>query len=200
MKETWKAVEDVLKEIAPLVYKDLHEGASQADIDELESLIGVKLPADFIEFYKVHNGQTPIKFDPDIAFFDHTKLMSVAEIIEVWTMWKEMTEAGEFTDDDKPWITTPDTGIKKDWWNPLWLPFFDDANSNHYCIDLDPAPDGNYGQVIRTWHDDKERRLIARSFKDWFVQYKTDLLSGKLVLLTHSNQDELVYYGMDYGE
>jgi len=200
MKETWKIVEDKLKEVAPLVYNDLNAGATQADIDELENVIGKKLPADFIEFYKVHNGQTPIKFDPDISLFEHTKLMSIAEITEVWTMWKEMVEAGEFEDDNKPWPTEPGAGIKKDWWNPFWVPFFDDADSNHYCIDLDPAPDGNYGQVIRTWHDDKERRLIARSFKEWFIQYKEDLLSGKLILKTHGNADGPVYYGVEYGE
>jgi cell wall assembly regulator SMI1 len=199
MKETWEIVADKLKEMAPIVYKDLNEGATQEQIDELERLTGVKLPIDFVEFYKIHNGQTPIKFAPDISLFDHTKLMSIEEIIEVWTRWKEQVDAGEFIDNkNMPWKTNPDTGIKNDWWNPLWIPFFDDADCNHYCIDLDPAPNGNYGQVIKTWHDDKERRMIAKSFKDWFIQFKEDLLNGKLVKVEYSSEGSLTYYGIDY--
>jgi len=198
MKETWQIVAAKLKEIAPLVYEDLNEGATQAEIDELQSLMGVKLPADLIEFYKIHNGQTPIKFDPDIAFFNHHKLMSVAEITEVRTMWTDMVEAGEFVDrKGLPKRSKPDAGIKDGWWNTLWLPFFDDANSNHYCIDLDPSPEGNYGQVIQTWHDDHERRLIAPSLKAWFIQYKEDLATGKLVVKTHGDKDALTFCGIE---
>jgi cell wall assembly regulator SMI1 len=200
MKEIWKTIENKLKEMAPLVYEDLNEGATQEQIDELERVIGAKLPTDFVEFYKIHNGQTPIKFDPEITLFNHAKLMSIDEIIEVWDMWKGLVEAGEFIDNkNKPKKTNPDTGIKNDWWNTLWIPFFDDGNSNHYCIDLDPAQDGNYGQVIQTWHDDKDRKLIARSFKDWFIQFKDDLLNEKLVRIEYVDDDgKLFYYGIDY--
>jgi cell wall assembly regulator SMI1 len=200
MKETWKTIENKLKEIAPLVYEDLNGGATQEQIEELERVIGAKLPGDFVEFYKVHNGQTPIKFDPNISLFDHTKLMSIDEIIEVWEMWKELVDAGEFIDHkNKPKESNPGIGIKNDWWNTLWVPFFNDGDSNHYCIDLDPAKDGNYGQVIQTWHDDKDRKFIARSFKDWFVQFKEDLLNEKLIQKEHVGGDgSLIYYGIDY--
>jgi cell wall assembly regulator SMI1 len=144
MKETWEIVADKLKEMAPIVYKDLNEGATQEQIDELERLTGIK---------------------------DNKNI---------------------------PWKTNPDIGIKNDWWNPLWIPFFDDADCNHYCIDLDPAKDGNYGQIIKTWHDDKERRMVARSFKDWFIQFKEDLLNGKLVKVEFSSEESLIYYGIDY--
>ena len=48
MKETWKAIENKLKEIAPLVYEDLNGGATQEQIEELERVIGAKLPGDFV--------------------------------------------------------------------------------------------------------------------------------------------------------
>jgi cell wall assembly regulator SMI1 len=86
--------------MAPLVYEDLNDGATQEQIEKLERVIGAKLPIDFVEFYKIHNGQTPIKFDPDISLFDHAKLMSIDEIIEVWQMWKELVDAGEFIDNN----------------------------------------------------------------------------------------------------
>ncbi|HEX6427039.1 MAG TPA: SMI1/KNR4 family protein [Niastella sp.] len=201
MKETWKAIENKLKEMAPLVYEDLNEGATQAQIEELERVIGAKLPDDFIEFYKIHNGQKPINFNPNIALFDHTKLMSIDEIIEEWDMNKGLLEAGEFVDHkNQPKKTVPDVGIKNGWWNTLWIPFFDDGDCNHYCIDLDPAKDGSYGQVIQTWHDDNERKLIARSFKDWFVQFKEDLLNEKLILNEYTRDEDgsLLYCGIDY--
>jgi cell wall assembly regulator SMI1 len=59
MKETWKIVADKLKEMAPIVYKDLNEGVAQEQIDELERLTGAKLPIDFVEFYNINNGKTP---------------------------------------------------------------------------------------------------------------------------------------------
>jgi|GEM_PF-4118631 len=36
------------------------------------------------------------------------------------------------------------------------------------CIDLDPAPGGTVGQVIRRLHDDDRRERVAASFTQWF--------------------------------
>ena len=75
----------------------------------------------------------------------------------------------------------PDKGIKNDWWNDSWIPITYDGSGNHYCLDLDPTEEGIYGQIIRMWHDDAERTLVANSFKEWIVDYKDKLVSGQMV-------------------
>ncbi len=196
--QLWDSVDSKLKEIAPLICGDLKNGATQEQINELENLVGIKLPSSFIEFYKIHNGQKEFKFDPYISFsfYEFTKLMSIDEIIECWKMWKEHYDGGEFIDkkgnEEK---TIPDKEIKPKWWNILWIPFFDDMDCNHYCLDLDPSSEGNFGQVIKMWHDDGRRILISNSFEDWFLQYKNDLVNNKFVLLEDFNSDgELELY------
>ena len=57
MTETWKLIESKLQEIAPDILDNLNDGVTDNEVDVLEKQINSKLPTDFIEFYKVHNGQ-----------------------------------------------------------------------------------------------------------------------------------------------
>ncbi|PPK42935.1 hypothetical protein B0G57_11531 [Trinickia symbiotica] len=38
---------------------------------------------------------------------------------------------------------------------------------------LDGAEGGTYGQVIRIWHDDAQRELVASSFREWLHRLVT---------------------------
>ena len=59
MNKYWQEIEEIFK---PKKYQDLfklNEGASQSDLENLESSIGVQLPQSVKDFYRVHNGQEP---------------------------------------------------------------------------------------------------------------------------------------------
>ena len=109
------------------------------------------------------------------------ELLSFERIADEWKVWKDLLDSKDFEDKNGPFSSTPDSGIKKDWWNALWIPFTYDGSGNHYCLDLDPSNEGTYGQIIRMWHDDPQRNLVANSFSVWMTDYKNKLVSGQLV-------------------
>ncbi len=165
--ETWLAAN------APQLTGALNPGATDAELRELATTIGAELPADFISFYRIHNGQQSERS----GLLDGEVLLSVPEMLAEWTIWNDLLKNGDF----EGATSTPDHGVRADWWNPLWLPLTYDGAGNNYCLDLSPALGGTRGQIIRMWHDDSERTLLAASFSEWITQYVTDLEAGKYV-------------------
>lgn len=169
--DLWNRFETWLSKNAPHLKAELNPSVAAQDLEELEKMIDSKLPQDYVDFLKIHNGQ---ERDGE-GLIDTEELLSSERIIEEWTVWKGLLDSGEFAD----YESKPDKGIKNDWWNSKWIPVTYDGNGNHYCLDLDPASDGSVGQIIRMWHDAAERELIAPSFKDWMDNYLTALNKGE---------------------
>lgn len=171
----WVRFEKWLQENAPHLLQVLNDGAVQADIDRLEALINKKLPEDFVQFYKIRNGQDEEKGREGLI--DAEEWMSIKGIICQWECWKGLLDDRVFEDS----TSEPDEGVKNDWWNPLWIAFTYDGSGNHICIDLDPAPGGTVGQVMRMWHDAGDRPVYARSFTEYMCNYITGLETGEYV-------------------
>jgi cell wall assembly regulator SMI1 len=177
MIEIWAAIKLKLTEIAPNMLDNLNAGVTDKEVEDLEKLIKAKLPIEFVDFCKIHNGQKP----GSAGLFDCEELLSFERIKDEWTAWKGLLDSKCFEDEGGHFTSLPDNGIKNEWWNALWIPITYDGSGNHYCLDLDPAGQGSYGQIIRMWHDDAERSLEAASFKDWVLAYKDKLVGGQLV-------------------
>ncbi len=173
MIEYWTKIEAWLNKNAPLIYKSLNAGALDKDFEALEKLVNAKLPEDFKAFYKLHNGQDGDEY----AFIESEELLSIEYIINSWNIWKDLDDDNTFSDQ----YSTPDEGIKEEWWNPKWVPFTHDGSGNHFCLDLDPAEGGTYGQVIRVWYDEEERTIEAGSFTLWLKDVLEILESGDYV-------------------
>lgn len=159
----------------------LHTGVEQNDIDELEKVIGKKLPADFVESYLIHNGQE--EGEERLTLIQGQYLLPVKWIIKGWKTRKEIMEQILRETGDNQVTSDPEDGIKDDWWNPFWIPFTYDGSGNNICIDLDPAPGGTYGQVITWYHDSGYRELYADSFEDYLDFYIAGLERGKYVFI-----------------
>ncbi len=179
ISESWMRFKNFLSADAPQFLTLLNPGATQDDITKLELVIGKKLPADFVQFYLLCNGQDEQKGVQGLI--DSEELLSINSIIDQWHAWKELLDNRIFEDEDGPFTSKPDSGVKNDWWNPFWIPFTHDGSGNHICIDLDPAPGGHFGQVIRMWHDSAERELYAGSFSDYFGNYVAGVDAGEFV-------------------
>ena len=183
MEQVWHSIKSKLKIIAPQILEGLNKGVSDDGVQKLEKLIIAKLPESFIDFYKVHNGQT----EDSPGLIGAEELLSFERITIEWKRWKSLLDDKHFEDEHGSYKSRPGLGIKNNWWNPLWLPITYDGHGNHYCLDLDPNSGGTYGQIIRMWHDEVERSLEATSFKKWITNYKNDLLADKFM------------YSEDYG-
>ena len=169
----WNRFENWITKNASHLTSELNASASEDDIAKLEKTIGGKLPKEYIDFLKIHNGQNR---DSE-GLIDTEELLSTERVIEEWFVWKELLDKGDFNDSQ----SEPNKGIKSDWWSPKWIPITYDGSGNHYCIDMDPDTNGESGQIIRMWHDSAERELVASSFKEWISNYVNDLEKGKYV-------------------
>ena len=150
---------------------DLNPPATQEEIEELNSTLGVDLPNDFIEVLKIHNGQK----GESAWLFDSQEFLSTHRILEEFNIWKNLLKTKL---QDK--VSTPDSGVKNDWWNRKWIPFTSDGCGDHYCLDLDPTATGTKGQVITLWYESEQREIVEKSFSQWFEEYVNQLYSGEL--------------------
>lgn len=173
MKNIWNRLTPWLEVNAKHLLGELNKGATSADFAKLEQTIGAKLPSDFKDFYQVHNGQQE-GYD---GLIDGEELLSTGRIIDEWKVWKGLYDGGDFKDS----CSSPDRGVKNDWWHPLWIPITYDGSGNHFCMDLSPATDGRVGQIIRLKHDDDKRKLVADSFAEWVTRYAEDIENGNYI-------------------
>jgi cell wall assembly regulator SMI1 len=177
VKASWKRIEKWLRENAPSQAKSLGKGATSAQVNRLESRLGVSLPAQFIESYSHHDGQKgDCDFIPD--GYGTFYLLTLRDIPREWRLWNELTDSGEFDHQE----ATPDEGVAEDWWNRGWIPFASNGGGDHLCIDLAPAKGGKVGQVIKMQHDDSDRKLLAPSFAAWLNHLAEALKNGELDL------------------
>lgn len=163
MQQQWQRLEAWLRTKNPKLLVDLNPPASDFDIQTLEQKLGIKLPMDFIDFLKVHNGQ---RGDAE-WLFSGSEFLSSQRILDEWTIWKNLLDSGDF-DRAK---SEPGNGVQSMWWNPKWIPFTYNGAGDHLCLDLDPATGGHVGQVITLWHDDGARKKKADNFVQWFAEF-----------------------------
>lgn len=171
----WNGFKNWIAENASDLQNSLNPGASNEQLDALEKLIGKDLPSDVRAIYKVHNGQDSA--EPGLLIGE--EFLSLSRMADEWIIWKELLDADTFSDENGEFTSSPDEGVKNNWWNPAWIPVSYDGAGNHYCIDLDPDENGTYGQIVRMWHDSDERELVADSMKEWLADYVQNLEDGK---------------------
>jgi len=151
---------------------DLNPPATDAQIEELTSTLGLTLPEDFTDVLRIHNGQK----GKSAWLFDSQEFLSTHRIIEEFNIWKNLLNS-----ELKGKLSTADEGVKNDWYNLNWIPFTSDGCGNHYCLDLSPSPTGKKGQVITLWYESSEREIVSGSFTQWFEEYVKELFSGELI-------------------
>jgi cell wall assembly regulator SMI1 len=174
MNIIWNRIEKWLGANAPEVLDGLNPPATPDQILQAEAALGVSFPQDVRDTFKIHNGQasdTP-------WLLDGWEFMSVERIVEEWKVWKDLLDGGDF----KGTESDSDGHTVTDWWSPLWIPLTYDGAGNHHCLDLSPGRLGRTGQIIRMWHDDAARDLIAPGYREWLLQLANAFEAGKYKL------------------
>lgn len=174
MKKSWQKIEGWININHPTMIETLNLGATNQELFHLETILGNRLPEDFKAFLSIHNGQTWTH----LKLFNGDRLLAIEDIINDWTSWN--TVLPDIDTDCKSMFgeaakSSPQKGIKDDWWNPSWVPITSDGSGDSFCIDLDPTSEGTIGQIIRMYHDDPERTLVSSSFSEWIYNYIEDL-------------------------
>lgn len=175
MRDFWIQIEKWLNKNCPHLIEELNSGVSQQDIEILESKLNISLPADFLEFYKIHNGQNSSE-----GLFELNVLLPFDRIVNNWTVYTELLDRCEFDDDEGKVLTVSylDKGLKNNWWNHKWIPIASDARGEDICIDFDPSEEGTLGQIIDVFSNIDGRLLLSGSFHEWIEKYVADLEAG----------------------
>lgn len=168
MQKLWQKLENLLKKTNSSILADLAPPATDAEISNLEEKIGVKLPEDFLACLKVHNGQ---RGNAD-GLFNDAEFLSTSRIFQIWEIMKDIFESGVF--EDMEGASSID-GIKGEGWNLKWIPIIDFGNGDICFLDLDPAEDGEFGQVVQYWHEDIEVQKEANNFTEWLSNFTDQL-------------------------
>ena len=149
----------------------LKSGASEQELVDLESKIGVKLPTGYRNWLKAHNGQN----DFAAGLLVSNEFFATARILEEWQTMKTLLEAGKF---NHPSESDPINAIKTDWWNNAWIPISGDGSGNLVCIDFSPDLKGHIGQVIDFDHETLHRTVLSNNFDSYIREYLKELKSG----------------------
>ena len=167
MMEIWNRIIAWFTANIPAGQFSFSEGASEEELSTAEARMRVRLPDDVRESYLLHNGTD------NGPFFECYSLASLGEIIADWTLAESVLEQVELGLDENA-RTNPIGPIKDITWNLLWIPIME-ANGDHVMIDLDPAPGGKIGQVIKRSHEVGPLRVLANSFREFLSNYADDL-------------------------
>lgn len=170
MKSLWGRIETWFLANTPPGRYILSQGASESQIRSTEQVIGVELPLDVRESYRLHNGS-----DSSWVLIVGP-FLSLEEMAMRWQSWHVGLENGYFEGPD--FVNEPASGIKPDWFNNKWLPVSDNQNGDYIYIDLDPAQGGHVGQVIEFTRDEGATRIIADSFRSWIEKIVCELETG----------------------
>ena len=119
MNELWKHFEAWLSVHWPDGLATLNPPAADEEIAALERALGGKLPRDYIDCLKVHNGQS----DEAGGLFDGSEFLSASGVLRQWKVWKDLLDSGSF----EGIHSEPQQGIRNAWWNVLWVPFTHDG-------------------------------------------------------------------------
>jgi cell wall assembly regulator SMI1 len=170
MNETWNGIERWLSVNAPR--KVLPAGASEADLRALENGLQSRFPDELRESYLIHNGSA------NHSIFLNYYLMSVDQILQITLMNRAALQEGVY---DR-WPIHPSKLIKPVRWSSGWITILDDGTGNHVCLDLDPAANGTYGQIITVEKIEGPLHVLGNSFRSWVTTLAADLEAGKYAL------------------
>jgi cell wall assembly regulator SMI1 len=152
---------------------ELYGGATAKEIKEAEKVMGLSLPEDVKESYRLHNGNRECQG----LFTWGGGLFSLKGMVKQWQMWAKHLASGIFKGaEDPPQLNGP---IKKYWWNLKWVPIIDRGGSCDF-IDMDPAKGGHVGQIVHFFRETGPDRVQAPSWQAYLSDFADGLEEGKL--------------------
>jgi cell wall assembly regulator SMI1 len=176
--KSWRIIEEVLWENAHSVYRALRKPARAAELKRLANLVPARLPRDFVQSLRIHDGLSNSYLGLN-RLFDYIALLPVAAIMSEYKSWCRLQARSEAPGSQGG----ADPAIRNDaHWRPGWVPFMD-ADGDKLVLDLDPAPGGHAGQVFH-WSSTGSfyLRVLAPSFGDWLAGLAETLSKRRFAL------------------
>ncbi|CAM5708072.1 hypothetical protein MAUB1S_05191 [Mycolicibacterium aubagnense] len=175
-------LEATLQNVHPDLLAALAPGASAAQLDELERVVGQPLTPILRDLLSWHNGVRSAERAVRVRI-DNWVPMPVDAIIDAVEMMRELLHG------EPGWI-------EQTWWNEDWVPFLDNTGGNYLCVDLtgdsrtlqrNGKPyQGIPGQLIYFDHEAEWRTVEAPSLQTWLTAL-ADIIDGARVTPTSTH-------------
>ena len=149
----------------------LPEGASDADIQALETHLDLQFPEPFKASLRRHNGSENERW-PKV------RLLSLKGIQDESKVWNSI----KFDEE----VTVEDGTLEETWWSKKWVPIDADGGGNGSCLDLGPGPNGKVGQIIFMDHE-LGAELMYPDYAAYLETIATDLEANKYVVTEAGN-------------
>ncbi len=180
--ETLETIKQWFSDNAPKVLDELVAPATESEIDLVESETEIKLPEEFKDFLRTHNGANG--FNP--LFGDGHEFLTCEQIIEQYRFdqelgiisgndlqqyleWKEMATEN-YIDISGP--VKPHESCSN------WLPISNQNGDVLRYLDFDPAEGGTLGQVIEVDPECRRWEVLAPSFEAFLSTFHDELVNG----------------------
>jgi len=154
--DIWDRFEAMLKVSAPALLASLRPPATIEQIEVAEGAMSLRLPDDVRKAYLRHNGSVSGEFprtnDSMLLFVPFHWWASLAEMTEMWIDLAASKERSRASDPDLFPLPEPfwdELKCKPVYGNERWIPIGLSGTVSIVYIDLDPAPRGVVGQVMK---------------------------------------------------
>ena len=171
----------------------LNGPALPEEIADIERQMGMELPSELKELYRLNNGQ-----NHQYGVIFGLDFLSVEDMFRRWSEWKELIESegdeglrelGEFCQSHPAGVIRPvyaDTG---------WIPVLYDGAGNAIGFDMNPGPDGTPGQLINFGRDEDGKYVLASSLGE-FIDRLTGQVDNLEVEIDEEDEDD-VFFSLD---
>lgn len=167
LEEVWKEIESW-----DLVNRDISLGshlkgpAPNDAVNVLNSQISGKLPADFLDILRRHDGTTGW-----MTSFYKRGLLGVSEILETLDEIRGVAQDLLLSVQDEPglWdgMSLASSGpVKSAFWSEHWIPFHV-TDWSKTCFDFDPAEGGEMGQIVEVNWERGTVNFFAKNYVEF---------------------------------
>ena len=208
--EIWEKIDKWLDREFPELGDDMENGATVSDLNAFEKDLGISLPLDFRESYKIHDGQVSLGKTRGLVFsYPLMDLESIAGETNVWRkVYQKIQGRSEYFSDNADakgsskqhkgiysrfvsnQRSVPEGATQPLYCHPNWIPFVKDNAGNNIALDLAAGPKGHWGQVILFGRDYDTKIVVASSFSEFLFNLSQDLEDGKFEI----DEDENLLY------
>jgi len=178
MKEHFQGIFNLVQQVAPESIKNLNPPASNEGLSKLLSIIP-EMTDEMKCLLKIHNGEKAVSW---ISIFPNgMQLMDIDMILELYEY--QISTTDDFIEDVEQKIESnvmprPIGPVKPVFQYSKRIPFAQINCDLIWYIDMDPAKEGDIGQIIEEDCEDISLRVIAKSLPDLFEMYAKDLQLG----------------------
>lgn len=177
VKAAWKRLAKWSAAHQPQKGRPGNPPATEKQIQDFESAIGVQLPADVRQSYRLYNGQCS---GPGIIYSLaveplHDSLHQWKNWVKGWGQNEKDGSAHHFNESCQSF---PDGFVQPVYFDPKWIPLTYDGSGNHIAVDLNPGPKGVPGQIIKFGPDDHDHTVLALSWGQLLTDIADELEAG----------------------